>query len=278
MKSTRLLQRVRRNSYRRWRVEAEDHQRQGHYAWMARRLEGFTRVLELGVGEGRSTLELLRRGHEVLAVDENPYCLKSTATALSEAGHPPELLLRGRPETRGERYTVRYEAPTLVSSRQHPVLVEGLLGFDLELDQWLRRQAPFDAMVCWFSQLHPAFCFHVMFARPEHRATIRGGPPAIRRCLHQRAAELATRLLRPGGVLHLVERGAWSELRVDRPTVKRPPRSCLGSAGLHLEALEFEPWLPSLELPPVQFPFERGDRPEAGTRPTLRSAIWSLPR
>jgi hypothetical protein len=62
-----------RESYaEQWSRDAAAFAAQGLYAWMTGHLAGFSLILEIGCGDGTSTLELVNQGHKVIAVDENP--------------------------------------------------------------------------------------------------------------------------------------------------------------------------------------------------------------
>ena len=60
---------------REWNESAKYFQEQGIYDWLAEQVDGLTTILELGCGTGQSTLALLNRKHNVIAVDKNPKCL-----------------------------------------------------------------------------------------------------------------------------------------------------------------------------------------------------------
>ena len=70
----------------------------GHYAWMAGFLDDYHKVLEIGTGDGRGTLALLKQGHIVVGVDENPRCLKLAADRLKEGGYSVAYEARERRE------------------------------------------------------------------------------------------------------------------------------------------------------------------------------------
>ena len=48
---------------------------QGAYAWMAISLAGKCRVLDIGCGDGSGVIELAKRGHAVISIEENPVCI-----------------------------------------------------------------------------------------------------------------------------------------------------------------------------------------------------------
>lgn len=58
-----------------WNESAQLFWEQGDYEWLSDQLDGFATILELGCGTGQSTLALLEKAHNVIAVDKNPHCL-----------------------------------------------------------------------------------------------------------------------------------------------------------------------------------------------------------
>lgn len=73
-----------------WQHEGEIYARRGDYEWMAALVPG-KRVLEIGCGIGFATQALLKRGLQVLAVDNLPDCLEATG---QRAAHDDLQLLQ----------------------------------------------------------------------------------------------------------------------------------------------------------------------------------------
>lgn len=72
-----------------WNNSAQHFGEQGDYEWLADQLEGFETILELGCGTGQSTLALIRKAHNVIAVDKNAHCLdlaEEKVQAFSKSG------------------------------------------------------------------------------------------------------------------------------------------------------------------------------------------------
>ncbi len=178
-------------------------ERGGHYGWMADQIAGCQQVLEVGTGDGRSTAELLSRGHSVVSIDENVGCVMLARDRLSGAGFP--ITLHEREVERvaiGHQYAIRYaDVGALAHSRPgSAVLLEGNILTDQGLCKALDRLANFDAVICWLIGIH----------RAVHLDAAHDGRPteqAIYRLRVQNGVYvLADRILRPGGVLHIVDR------------------------------------------------------------------------
>lgn len=69
-----------------WEIGARHFYKNDCYGWMAERIEPFKTVLEIGCGTGFGTLELLKRGHKVIAVDKNEYCIEQAKNRIIMAG------------------------------------------------------------------------------------------------------------------------------------------------------------------------------------------------
>lgn len=194
------------NSFRKayiksWGINSEGHLAQGHYPWMAERVKGFPRILEIGCGVGHSTLALLQQGHTVVCVEENPQCIAATRKRLADEGFCVEVIARETPVSLDENaYRLIYseipEAP-----EADCLLIEGDALNDPALEAWLERQPKFDAVACWLLGTHDARGHNaavdlaLMPTAYEHRIFVQN-----------RVYEIADRILRSGGVLSVIDR------------------------------------------------------------------------
>lgn len=194
------------NSFRKayiksWGINSEGHLAQGHYPWMAERVKGFPRTLEIGCGVGHSTLALLQQGHTVVCVEENPQCIAATRKRLADEGFCVEVIARETPVSLDENaYRLIYseipEAP-----EADCLLIEGDALNDPALEAWLERQPKFDAVACWLLGTHDARGHNaavdlaLMPTAYEHRIFVQN-----------RVYEIADRILRSGGVLSVIDR------------------------------------------------------------------------
>ena len=69
-----------------WEVSSEHFYENSCYVWMAEQIEAYNVVLEIGCGTGFSTLELLKCGHKVIAIDKNEYCIEQAKNRINTAG------------------------------------------------------------------------------------------------------------------------------------------------------------------------------------------------
>lgn len=70
-----------------WSKSAEYFHENNSYNHLSEQIKKYHRVLEIGCGTGQSTLALLKEGHTVIAVDQNPYCIIKSKELIRAAGY-----------------------------------------------------------------------------------------------------------------------------------------------------------------------------------------------
>lgn len=178
--------------------DASRFSREGHYKWMAEQVQGHHLVLEIGTGNGGGTIELLRAGHVVVSVDENPACLRLAEQHIQAAGYPVTMVLRGTVSAGRDGYVIDYTPISQRLPSEGALLIEGDTINDLQLGTWL-LQENFDAVVCWLIGSHRAR--QLNSALPTENALL------YRLRVQNALYVQAETLLRPGGVLNLIDRG-----------------------------------------------------------------------
>jgi len=212
-----------------------------------------------------------------VGLEENPYCIHSTMKTLGAAGHPAQRLLRGTPANHGNRYRIDYVAPEAALPEKGALLIEGLFGYDDGLEKWLLSQGPFDAIVCWLVGAQQFMGANVVFAAPQLKEYVAAGSKGLRLAVQNRTYELADELLRPGGVLHVVDRGEIADTEILRADVLRAHRDQAGPTSLQVERLDTTPW--DFEATEVQMVFTPGEsgRVHPKMKPGLNSVISRKP-
>ena len=66
-----------------WNNSAEYFSEHNSYKHLAAQISRYKTVLEIGCGTGQSTLALLKEGHSVIALDQNPYCISKALNLIS---------------------------------------------------------------------------------------------------------------------------------------------------------------------------------------------------
>jgi SAM-dependent methyltransferase len=173
----------------------------GHYAWMAKFLAGRPRVLEVGIGDGRSTQALLDAGHVVIGIDENPACLDLARQHLKNKGQKMVHEKRERVEMANSSYKIQYAPPKSTLPPSGALLLEGDILDDPSLLEWLSKECRPDAIVCWLMGTY--------FERALNKAVadLAISDPANYRCkVHEQVYRYAESILPEGGMVHIVDR------------------------------------------------------------------------
>lgn len=187
-----------------WAVNAENHEGQGHYVWMAEQVDGYLRTLEIGCGTGLSTLALLAKGHKVICIEENPYCIEATRSAVDAQGYRVAVLRRAVAHPfpgDDHRYRLDFSNHIPDAPEADCLIIEGDALEDEGLENWLRQQPSFDLVVCWLLGTHDArghnaaIDVSVIKTAFEHRIFVQN-----------KVYEMADEILRPGGILNVVDR------------------------------------------------------------------------
>lgn len=236
------LEQFRREYIRNWRVKANSHRNQGHYEWMAAQVEGYLRTLEIGCGVGHSTLALLKNGHTVVCVEENPHCIASTQILLAEHGYSVAVIEREAAQSLDDNaYRLDYrdigDAP-----KADCLLIEGDALGDPKLERWLKAQPRFDSVACWLLGTHNARGHNVavdtrlMPTAFEHRIFVQNS-----------VYELADEVLRPGGILNVIDRGQTPDTAFLRNAILDGHRDQASVTSLQVEKLEHTPYTETRE-------------------------------
>lgn len=200
------LDRERQRYAERWARSAEKFSADGHYDWMASFVGDFPKVLEIGCGDGSSTVALLRNSHTVVAVEENPHCIESAAARLRAEGFPVEVDLRetavSKPDD--EAYDLHYVLPSKEPPTRGALIIQGDVQNDPMLWAWLARDPKFDAVVCWLMGAHNFRQLNFGLIVDRRQAYQSGMEYRFR--VQNWVYARATDWLRTGGVLHIVDR------------------------------------------------------------------------
>jgi len=103
-----------------WNVSAKFFYDNKYFQWMCDKLIGFAVVLEIGCGTGYSTLELLIRGHRVIAIEKNHECIVAAEKLVAENGF----------------------------TENHVIFLEGDI-VDLDFLQEIISKYDFNIVICW---------------------------------------------------------------------------------------------------------------------------------
>lgn len=181
-----------------WSHDSGRFEEAGDYDWMASQVAGHERILEIGTGNGGGTLALLKGGHTVVSIDENTACLQRAESKINAAGFQFQLELRGTISAVEDGYAIQYTPIPSVMTSNQLMLIEGDTLNDPCLNEWLEAGEPFDAIVCWLIGSHRARQLNTSLTKDD------AGTYRLR--VQNALYLLADRILRPGGLLHTVDR------------------------------------------------------------------------
>ena len=183
----------------------------GLYEWMANFLDNYGKVLEIGTGDGRGTLALARRGHQVISIDENPFCLKMAYDLLSQQELTVLYLQREQITFNDDCYCIGYDDIDIDLNKYNVVLIEGDILNDEKLYNWLLSSDPYDSVTCWLIGTHSS--------RQNNEKILDfdiNSSQDYRLKTQNTIYEIADNLLRSGGLLHIVDRGEVPDTKLLR--------------------------------------------------------------
>lgn len=189
-----------------WSNNAGSLNAQGCYDWMAAQLDHGrpATILDVGCGTGEGILALTRRfGCEIVAIDENLQCLRSTYRLLRSNGVASDLRLRFKYQQNpdGTHSTIMQKGP--IQSTQRVSLIQADILFeDPALDAYLQARSPFDAITLWLVGTYKCreSCADLW---PLHIAD----PQEYRLRVQNKVYATSPKYLRQGGVLQVIDRG-----------------------------------------------------------------------
>lgn len=226
-----------------WRVTADLQHARGDYAWMAEQISGrgVGRLVDVGCGTGQgllALLDVLGPGLRVVAADENAACLGHARTALREAGVDVAAVVervRVAPAPGGYRQVAEPFADPLPGG---VALVQADVCDDPDFVAALVADGPFDAVTVWLSGVH--------MLRQENAVVRVAGidsDHAHRLFVQNAAYVLADRVLRPGGVLQVVDRVQAPSSDLLRNDLLRAHGEQAGPTRLEVQSLTWRPWI-----------------------------------
>jgi len=201
-----------------WASNAEHYRQQGIYADLAAELVSagrVRRVLDIGCGQGEGIYALRElippKGRLIIGVDENPECLAAAAARLGINVDDAHLRRTTFEILPSGAYRLRATGDNLPTAKDVTLLNVDLMLKDKVFEAWLDDIGPLDAVTLWFSGIHKARA-ETELAQANKISNDR----LHRECLEDIVIQLAGQRLRQGGFLHIVVRGAGTDLEALR--------------------------------------------------------------
>ena len=224
-----------------WGGNASHYAEQGCYEWIASQLDSLKpkKVFDVGCGTGEGVLALRRRfGCQILSIDENAYCLRTSAARLRAEGAKVQLEERFHYlEQPSGQHAIGIKNGPISMSREMMLLQGDLLLNDRELFSFIESEAPFDAVTLWLAGTYSSrqSCINLASLKMPD-------PGAYRRYVQSMTYKLAARILRPGGLLHVVDRRELPTDETTREKALAAHREIAAKNGLQTLGLESRPY------------------------------------
>ena len=219
----------------RWTKNAEAFSRAGDYAWLAAKLAGYIRVLDVGTGDGRGVAHLLEQGHIVVSIDENPSCLIKANQYLLDNKYDSQLILRGNASALQDCvYRINYVPVHSIVPTKGALLIEADVLNDGLFVEWAKRAGPFDAVTCWFVGSHAYRRYNGQIPR-----WVCDTPQKYRLKMQNTVYELADKVLRESGVLQISDRIEYPHQQCMIDNEWRLHRKQASVTTLHVEDIQY---------------------------------------
>jgi len=237
------LEQDRQDYAAKWANDARRFAEKSAYAWMASFLTDYPVVLEVGVGDGTGTVELLRAGHAVIGIEENPACSRRAKETILKNGYRVECIERGAfvPKIAPQYHVAYTPVEAVFPDAGTALLVNGDVFNEPHLDRWLAQQRRIDALICWLMGTYP---FRIL----NKDVTPRVGTDRVesatnyRILIEQTCIALAGRILKPNGIIQIVIRGKIPGAgNIASEDVLRTYNADANETGITFETTSFRP-------------------------------------
>lgn len=190
-----------------WQENAQNFAVQSCYIWMVEQLKPFNprSILDIGCGNGQGLLALKQAfpKAQIIAIDENSKCLSRAKDLLAENNYDSDLVERLEFAPAGPNRYKTQLAPGNIKISADITLVEAdILLDDGELEASLLDLDELDSVTIWLVGTH---LLRWECDDLSHLTISNAGDYRLH--VQNRVYRLADQLLKPGGVLQVVDRG-----------------------------------------------------------------------
>jgi SAM-dependent methyltransferase len=199
---------ARRRYVKGWIQNAGHYEAQGCYEWLTARLKHFApkRFFDIGCGDGRGILAVAKEfaslEFQLFSIEENPDCIQQARKNLARDQIQVSVIKRCEVVVRAPKTHAIMTRGGRLRTAAGVNLFEGDILADEEVEEFLLQQPRFDAVTAWLIGSHPVRheCYNIQGLNFS-------GPGEYRLKVQNKAYELANKILRVGGVLHIADRG-----------------------------------------------------------------------
>lgn len=198
-----------------WSSSATNLSAQGCYDWAAKLLSQFNvkRILDIGCGDGTGLVALLNNVdtniEDLISIDENYACIELAKIKLEHVEKLPTIIRRMEvKQVAPNKYLSSVAVGNLTNLRGIAIIEADILVDDEDLLTYLLETEKFDAITVWFIGTHQLKHQCANIAR-----LCIASPGEYRLRVQNKIYELADKILRPGGVLQIVDRGEVPETK-----------------------------------------------------------------
>lgn len=229
-----VLEKERKKYLKEWSNDAKFFYDNKYYEWMNSKIKDFKLVLEIGCGNGLSTLSLLENGHQVIVVDENIECLKETKKLLNSNNFKAKVIKR-ESLFRESKWVYEYDYLKIKNSIEEDevLLIEGDVINDTNLEEWL-TDSNINCVTCWLIGSHGARRYNKTIAETRINT-----PEEYRLLTQNRVYEICDRILKNDGILQIVDRGKKPSNEKDKNIIFESHKDQASVTSLSIKEVDF---------------------------------------
>ena len=144
-----------------------------------------------------------------MSIEENPVCLEKASEHLKKTHkiHKIHKCKRSRIANLGHKYAVVYNPIPKLRDDLDCVLLDGNFIIDEPYMLAFLESYQFDAVICWLIGTTGHLISNCANLEPMSNC----GPQEYRLSIQNRLYDLSHKWLKPGGILHIVDRGEYTE-------------------------------------------------------------------
>ena len=186
-----------------WELTSNFFQQKGYYDWCAKNVPENSKVLEIGVGIGNSSISLIKRKCKIIGIEENMFNLEKAISLFRKHKiYCGKILRENFIDIKDDKYAIDYfpmdDIPSEFIKKNDITVILGDFIVDELFKKWLSGYEKFDVIVCWFAGVHG-----IVYKNLKHTVT---NPVDYRELLHDFLFEYGPSLLKPNGLINICDR------------------------------------------------------------------------